>query len=183
MPRSGLTPTTVVATATKLADRNPGTRVTFAQLAGELGVKPPSLYNHVDGVDGLERLMAIDGILELSDRCRTAVMGTTGAAAIDALAHAYRTYAIEHPGVYPLTQVARPGDEEYEAAAARLLEPVQAILAGFEVAGDDLIHAIRAVRSALHGFALLESGSGFGLEVDVDESFRWMTSFLVRALS
>jgi hypothetical protein len=33
------------------------------------------------------------------------------------------------------------------------------------------VHAARAFRSALHGFVGLEAAGGFGIPVDLDESF------------
>lgn len=183
MPRAGLTPQTVARTATSLVDREGRAALTIARVAEELGVQPPSLYNHIDGLEALERLVALDGIDRLSDTCRSAVMGRAGADGLRAMAHAYRAFAVNHPGVYLFTQVSRPGDAEYEAKAARLLEPVFAILAGFGLPNADLVHAARAVRSALHGFAVLESGAGFGLDVDVDQSFEWMLAAIERGLA
>jgi hypothetical protein len=49
--------------------------------------------------------------------------------------------------------------------------------------GDDAIDAIRALRSALHGFVLLETGGGFGLPVDVDRSFERLVAGLASAFA
>jgi hypothetical protein len=38
------------------------------------------------------------------------------------------------------------------------------------------------VRSALHGFVALETGGGFGIPVDLDESFDRMVAALARGL-
>lgn len=182
MARAGLTPAIVADTAAAMLDADPGIEVTLARVAHELGVKPPSLYNHVDGVEALMRMVAVRGVDVLAEACRAAVMGRSGSEAFRALADAYRLYAVTHPGVYPLTQVARPGDADYEAAAGRLLEPVLALLGGFGFDDRDLVHAARAIRSALHGFSLLETGSGFGMEVDPQQSWRWMIEFVERGL-
>jgi hypothetical protein len=146
-------------------------------------VRSPSLYNHIDGLEGLEREIALGGVDQLAEVCRTAVMGRSGADALRAMAHAYRDFARSQPGVYALTQVARPQDSEYEAKAERALEPVFAVLAGFGLDGEDLIHAARALRAALHGFTLLEVQGGFGLDVDVDASFEWMVATLEGGLA
>lgn len=57
-----------------------------------------------------------------------------------------------------------------------------ALLSGFGVPDADLIHAARSIRSALHGFATLEIQAGFGLDVDIDESFEWFLDSLERSL-
>ena len=182
MPRAGLTPDVVRRAAAALLNREGRQALTLARVADELGVRSPSLYNHIDGLEGLEREIVLGGVDQLADICRTAVMGRSGADALRAMAHAYRDFARSQPGVYALTQVARPQDAEYEARAKRVLDPVIAVLAGFGLDGEDLIHAARALRAALHGFTLLEVQGGFGLDVDVDASFEWMIGTVERGV-
>jgi Tetracyclin repressor-like, C-terminal domain len=45
------------------------------------------------------------------------------------------------------------------------------------------LHAIRAVRSGVHGFAELEIAGGFGIPLDVDKSFDWLVAALRAGLS
>ena len=182
MPRAGLDRGRVTAAAAAILDKEGPDSLSLARVASELGVKPPSLYNHVDGLDGLIRCIALEGIRGLADACRTASMGRSGPDALRSLLRAYRTYAAEHPGVYPLTQVARPDDEEISSASDRALEPALAVLGAFGIDGDDLIHAARAVRSAVHGFCLLEANGGFGYDHDPDESFERMIDVLSAGL-
>jgi hypothetical protein len=56
-----------------------------------------------------------------------------------------------------------------------------AVLRGFGITEDRSVHAIRALRSALHGFVDLEVQGGFGLPEDVDESFALLVEGFVRA--
>jgi AcrR family transcriptional regulator len=178
--RRGLSRAAVVQTAARLADRDGYDALTLGAVAAAVGVRPPSLYNHVEGLAGLRRDLALAGLTELGERIRDAAVGRSGEDALLALADAYRAYAREHPGVYrALQRAAGPGDDEIAAAGARLLEPVFAVLAGFGLGGDAGIHAARALRSALHGFVELERVGGFGIDLDLDESYR----FLVRAVA
>jgi len=57
-----------------------------------------------------------------------------------------------------------------------------AVLTGFGLADDDLVHAMRGLRAALHGFALLSCGDGFGLPVDAAESRRRLVATIVAGL-
>ena len=82
----------------------------------------------------------------------------------------------------PVEQRSRPGDPAYEARAARLLEPVLALLSGYGLPDADLVHAARTLRSALHGFVTLELHAGFGLDLNVGDSFDWMLDTLERGL-
>lgn len=171
--RRGLTPAAVAETAGRLADRGGIDTLTLGAVAVELGVRTPSLYNHVDGLPGLRRALLLLGLAELGEAIRDAAVGRSGDDAVIALAGAYRAFARRRPGLYAALQRApEPGDAEVEAAAARLLEPVFAALRGYGLEGDQAVHAARALRSAMHGFVDLERVGGFGIDLDLDESYR-----------
>jgi AcrR family transcriptional regulator len=171
--RRGLDQAQVVDAAIAIADAEGLEAVTLARVAAALGVRSPSLYNHVDGRDGLIRGVAIRSTRELATALRRAATGRSGADAIAAVAQAHRGYARTHPGRYAAT-VAAParGDAEHEEAAADAVDVLTSVLGGSGLDGDEVIHAVRALRSAIHGFAALEASGGFGLAVDPDDSFR-----------
>ena len=52
----------------------------------------------------------------------------------------------------------------------------------YEGSGDDAIHAVRALRSLIHGFATLEQGGGFGIPLDLDESFRRLIAIYIAGI-
>jgi AcrR family transcriptional regulator len=184
MPRAGLSTASVVGAAAELADAEGLDALTLARLAGAVGVRTPSLYNHVGSLDDVRRRVALVALTELGDALRDAAVGRAGDDAVTAVAHAYRGYARAHPGRYAATQRApSDADDELRAAAGRAVDVVLAILRGYGIEGDDAIHAARAVRSALHGFVALEAGGGFGIPVDLDESFDRMVAALARGLS
>jgi AcrR family transcriptional regulator len=177
--RRGLSRVAVGETAARLADERGYDALTLGAVAAALGVRPPSLYNHVDGLHGLRRDLALRGVEELGDRLRDAAVGRAGADALAALAVAYRAYARERPGLYcALQRAADPGDAELRDAVMRALQPVLAVLAGYGLQGDAAIHAARTLRSALHGFVELERLGGFGIDVDLDRSYGWMVAAL-----
>jgi AcrR family transcriptional regulator len=172
MPRVGLDAARVVDTASAIADAEGLGAVTLTRVATELGVRPPSLYNHIDGRDGLLRQIALGALHELTASLRAAAVGRSGADALVAAARAYRAYAREHPGCYAATVAAPPGDDdEHRTAAAETVDVMLAILRGWDLEGEQAIHAVRGIRSAVHGFVTLESADGFGMPVDLDESF------------
>jgi hypothetical protein len=55
-------------------------------------------------------------------------------------------------------------------------------MASLGLQGVDAIHALRAFRSMVHGFATLEAAGAFGLPQDCDESFRRLVEGLVAGL-
>jgi AcrR family transcriptional regulator len=181
--RKGLTEASVVACAAGLADRDGLDALTLGAVAAALDVRVPSLYNHVAGLAGLRRALALEGLRELGERLLTAVVGRAGDDALAGMAAAYRAYAREHPGVYEALQRApAPGDAELAAAAEALLGTVLAVLSGYGLADDELIHAARGLRSALHGFAGLERAGGFAIDLDPDASFAWLVETLAAGM-
>src|SRR5437762_5111966 len=179
MPRAGLDTARVVGAAAVLADAEGLDAVTLARVAAGLGVRAPSLYNHVDGRGGLLRALALRGVRELTAALRDAAVGRSGADALGATARAYRAYARAHPGLYAASVAApAPDDAEHMAAARETVELVYAVLRGWALEGDDAVHAARAFRSAVHGFVLLEAAGGFGIPVDLDDSFERLVATL-----
>ncbi|MEV2278819.1 TetR/AcrR family transcriptional regulator [Nocardiopsis sp. NPDC049922] len=183
MPRAGLSPRLVAEEAARLIDEQGLDALSLAAVAKRFGVAVPSLYKHVHGLAGLRREVALLGAAELGERLRTAATGLAGPDALRAVAAAYRRYAHAHPGRYAALQRA-PGDDDHEArkVSAVPVEVLTAVLAGFGIGGGQAVHAVRALRSALHGFVDLETRGGFGLPEDVDESYELLVEGFVRAV-
>jgi AcrR family transcriptional regulator len=173
----------VVVEAERIADEVGLSRLTLAALAESLGVRQPSLYKHIDGMDALQRSIAIRAKAELADVLGRAAVGKSGDDAIRALASTYRRWAIEHPGRYSATvRAPEPADTDDQAASAAVVGVVLDILDGYDIHGTDAIDATRAIRSTLHGFISLESASGFGLPLDINRSFDRLVDGLIVAL-
>jgi AcrR family transcriptional regulator len=183
VPRAGLTPAIVVEAAARLADEVGPEKLTLARLARRLGVALPSLYKHIRGLDALLQKVSALATAELAASLSDAAVGRSGTDAVRAIAAAFREYARRHPGRYLTTQrVPDPDDPQHVAAGDRAVGAVYAVLRGYGLSGDDAVDATRAVRSAIHGFIVLEAGGGFGLPRDVDRSFDQMVTALDIAL-
>jgi AcrR family transcriptional regulator len=164
----------VIETAAGLADEaGDHQAVTLTALAAALDVRPPSLYNHLAGLDDLHQGLALLGLRLLTDEVRQAAAGLAGRAALLAIADAYRSFARAHPGLYPLTiRAAGPEEPELAAAGLALLQYLQLVLASCGLAGDAALHAIRGLRAVLHGFVSLEAAGGYKMALDVGTSYR-----------
>ncbi len=186
MPRAGLDKETVVETAATLLNTEGAEALTLNRLAQELGVKTPSLYNHVDGLPGLYRELALLNARTLGERFTQAAIGKAGPVALIAIAQAYRAYIKESPGVYLASLrssgAQQPVDAELSAAEETSLRVTVAVVASFGLTGEDALHAVRGLRSLVHGFATLEIAGGFGLSLSLDESFDRLLQMFLRAL-
>ena len=183
MARAGLTHKSVLDDATLFVDTEGFEELTLGKLARRLNVKPPSLYNHVNGLEGLRRDLTLRGLQILGQDFQKAAVGKSGKAALLSIARAYRRFAHTHPGLFTATLRHVEGEsEDLQAAGKLVLETILAVLKSFGLSGDDALHATRALRSALAGFVLLEQSRGFGLALDVDESFDRLLLLFVRQL-
>ncbi|CAN5241207.1 TetR-like C-terminal domain-containing protein [soil metagenome] len=155
-----------------MADEVGLSSLTLAALAERLGVKQPSLYKHIDSLAGLHRSVSLLAKRELGETISRAAVGRSGAEAIFAMSHAYRNWAILHPGRYDVTQIPpAPGDVEDETTMMAAIQTLADVLAAYQLEGDDAVDAIRALRSIIHGFVALETSGGFALAADIDRSF------------
>ena len=184
MPRAGLTGDDVVASAAGLADEIGFQGVTMGLLADRLGVRPPSLYKHVGGLADLQHRVATLAMAELGEVIRDAVQGRAGFDALAALLTAVRDYVAGHPGRYTATVGAEFSgpDDPLLAASTRVLDSIAAVLRGYGIGEDEMDHAIRTLRSTIHGFAMLDASRGFQWDADPDQSFDWMIRFIDRGL-
>jgi len=177
---------TVVKAAAELINAEGVDALSLSRLAGLLGIRTPSLYNHIDGLPGLRRELALMNARRLGDLLGNAAIGKSGPEALMAVAQAYRAYIKECPGLYAMSLRASgmqaPVDVELQSAENRAVEIAMAVVASFGLAGEDGLHAVRGLRSLVHGFATLEVAGGFGLPLDCDESFRRLVSMFIRGL-
>ena len=168
----------VIREAAALADElGAASAVSLTALAQALEVRPPSLYNHIDGLEDLQYGLALHGLRQLLVELRQASQGLVGREALMAIAGAYRQFAHEHPGLYPLIiRAPEPDQSELVALSQELLQMLLLLMASQGLQGDDALHAIRGLRAVLHGFASLEAAGGFKMALDREESFQRLVS-------
>lgn len=183
MPRAGLSRDLVVAEAARVADEVGFDRLTLAAVASRLGVRLPSLYKHVAGLDALRVHVAAVAARELAAELSAAAVGRSGPEALVETAVAYREYARRRPGAYAATLAAPGGDSEHREAAEALLRVVLAVLAGFRLEDDDAVDAVRGLRALLHGFVAIENAGGFRLPRDLDCSYRRLVETYAQGLA
>ena len=184
--RARLDKSAVVRAAADLVNAGGWEALTLAKLAEALGVQTPSLYNHVEGLAGLRRELTLLSTCELCDQMANAAIGQSGPEAVRRIARAYRHYIKDNAGVYLLSVRSAlrtsPPDAELQKAQSRTVEVILAVVASFGLGEKDALHAIRGLRSLVHGFATLEIAGGFGLPLDCEESFRRLVETYIREL-
>lgn len=182
-PRVGITYVDVVKAAADLANAKGLKEVTMANLAKELQIKSPSLYNHIRGLPELMELLTIQALEELSNRMTKAGNLLENKDAIYALSNAYLSYAREQPGLYELTiESTISKREEIQLLSNQMIELLTEVLKPYHLNKEENIHAIRGLRSILHGFASIESNKGFGMDIDRNASFQYLITTFIEGL-
>lgn len=183
-PRAGLDLHRIIMQAAHMADAEGVESVTLASLAQQLGVRSPSLYNHVNGLPALRSHLAVYGLSRMDEELERGATGKVGEEAVVGLADAYLNFAREHPGLYALTLQSPPLDhQEHVRLGERLVARLLDVLEPFGLSEEEGIHAVRGLRSLLHGFASIERQGGFGMPIDIRTSFLFVLDRFLKGLN
>lgn len=180
-PRQGLDFKKVIQTGENLANREGFYAVTIASLAKELNVRPPSLYNHIKGLEELRKELALSGLQQLYHLLKSAVEHVSVEDAVYRLSKAYVSFVRKSPGIYEATATVAPRiqDEEVQKASDNIVFLVLDVLKPYHLPENEALHAVRSLRSILHGFSSLEQKGGFGMSLSTDETL----DFLIRTFA
>lgn len=172
MARAGLSVDRLVGAAAELADAVGFENVTVSALARHFGVKDASLYSHIRNLDDLRQRVALKATTEMADAVTEAIAGRAGKDALVAFAHAYRDYALAHPGRYVALQLRLEPDRlAAHPGAVRGIQATYDVLRAYGLREPDLTDAARLFRSTFHGFIAIESADGFAHPRPTDASW------------
>lgn len=162
MARKGLSRDAIVDAAAALAEQKGMENVTVRELADALGVKPASLYNHLQGLPELNVRLAERAIDRLMGTLEQAMDGRPVPDTLRAVAAAYRAFAQEQPQLYRamllLPRFSDPGlvarKKAFMDLFVRMLEPLG-------LPTEQTLHLSRLIRGTLHGYVSMETAGFF----------------------
>lgn len=161
MVKGTLNRSAVVASAAEVADRDGFDAVTMSGVARHLGIQPASLYSHVRDLAALLEGIQELALAELADEVGLETAGRSGRAALVGLAEAHRRYARQSVGRWAALQRPATPATAQSAGATRLARLNFAVLAGYGIGDDELVHATRFVGATINGYLSLERSGGF----------------------
>ncbi|RLL43752.1 TetR/AcrR family transcriptional regulator [Oceanobacillus piezotolerans] len=178
--RAGLDKQKILETAIDIADKEGIDALTIAALAKKFSVRSPSLYNHINGLEELRNELSLYGLNELYQRLDRSVIGKQKGEAVHSMADAYLTFAESHPGLYRFTLTAPdPNDTSKLETGNNIIALISEVLRDYGLEEKAVIHAVRGLRSILHGFVTLEQIEAFKLPISIKESLHiTINSFL-----
>ncbi len=133
----------------------------MAAIAASVGVKVPSLYNHVAGLDDIRARVQANAMADLSADLQQAAMGRSGGDALRAMCATLRTFALRRPNRYVAMTRAPVDRVLWFEAAAGADRAVRAALRSFELDEEDVFAALVSLFATAHGFMSLEIGGAF----------------------
>ena len=173
----------VLEAARALSDVSGVGALSIKELADQLKIRPPSVYAHFGGLTELRRELALWAYRAITRKMTEAAVGLAGKDALLALGHAYLEFIRASPGLYSAI-VSSPdvADTELRAAGVAWLAVFECVLATLGLPAEHATHALRGIRSIVHGFGMLETNGAFLTPVDRDTSFRHVLQTFVEGI-
>jgi len=161
LAQKGISKDIILAKAIELVEKNKNPVISMRELAEELEIKTPSLYNHVKSMNELLIDISRYAAEELKQTQLAAIKGKYREDALFALATAYRRFAKEHIGLYKVTiSLSNLQGDILTQTATAIAEPIFFVLSQYDLSEEQTIHWQRILRSIIHGF-LSQEEAGF----------------------
>lgn len=179
----GVDKTAILTVAASIADRDGLDAITMKNLAQELGVQPPSLYNHIAGLAELKHELMIFGWKELEQQLIRSAVGVGGWNAFRAMCRTFYRFSVEHPGVFnAMLWYNKYTDSESMNATQELFGFFYRFMESAGISRQNSEHILRTMRGFLEGFALLVNNGAFGHSASIDESFEISLEILIAGI-
>ena len=183
MARMGLDKDIIIYRAAQLANNVGLDNITLKALANDLNIQPPSLYNHISGLDDLKKELMLYGWLQMEDQILEAVAGISGYNAIEVMCRTVFEYATTNPGVFnAMVWYNKFENDETNNATKKLFPVVLKVFSSLNISQEDSDHLVRTFRSFLEGFALLVNHNAFGNPISINDSFELSLKVLMAGM-
>lgn len=154
---------TLIKKARKLIEREGIEQLSLAKLAKEVGIKAPSLYNHIQSKESLLHAVIEDTYQQLFEAYNEAIQNEVLAPEeqILALSNAHYKFAHANPNTYILAYTAAE-PRELSDPNMLLKQALQIQQIVKEITGDEKsLTAVRGLLALVHGFVMLELNGQF----------------------
>ena len=149
---------TIINTARALIEREGIEHLSLAKLAKEVGIKAPSLYNHIDSKNSLLHAVIEETYLQLFTAYDKALesSGSSPEEKLLTILDAHYRFAHANPRSYILAYTAADADQ-LNNPDMLLQKAIQIQVIIKEIAGEgNSLTALRGLLALVHGFVMLE---------------------------
>lgn len=173
----------VLQAAAEMADTGGLESVTLKALANKLGIRSPSLYNHVKSLEDLRVSLMLYGWTQLENEIMTAAVGKSGDDAVKAICKTFMVYATSHPGVFNAMEwYNQHSSDEAMQTTERMVTTIFNVLSSYKIENKHKVHLVRMFRSFLQGFISITNNKGFGNPVSLQESYDFAIDIILQGL-
>lgn len=170
----------ILDTAARMADEEGIANITLKSLAEKLGVKPPSLYKHINGLDELNKELMLYGWGLLEKEMMKAAIGKAKDDALIALSYTYRNFVALHRGLFEAMQWYNMYQtNEHLQATEGLVSIIFQVLDAYHLPEEQKVHIVRMFRGFLQGFSAIEIHNGFGNSLPVEDTFNFSLKMIL----
>lgn len=183
MPRIGLTREKVIEQAAMLANEKGLAYVTITTLAAHLGIKKPSLYNHITSQEDIYQGIMIYGWKNGAEAITEHIAEEDAHEALKEYTRRFYKYAIDNPGIFEaMLWYNKYKSEELIQATTKLYTFFFAQTDKLHIDRIIANHLLRTYRAFLEGFLLLVIHDSFGNPISVNESFELSLDVLLKGM-
>jgi len=154
----------IIEAARRLLEEQGPEALSMRNVAAEIGIRAPSLYEHVTDKRALESAIIADALTEQGEAQLAFLENYHGDDPLTGIAKNYRQWALDHPHLYRLVFSRDLDRDEPAVVTAEHLaaQPMR------RITGGD-ISASRAIWAFAHGMVSLELADRFPPDTDIDE--------------
>ena len=183
MPRTGLSKEEIIEKAAALANEKGLSYLTVTTLSEYLGIKKPSLYNHVKTIDDVHYKLMIYGWKKVSEEIVTGIDSGDPNENLKIFGRAFYRFAIENPGVFEaMLWYNKYSDDSLLEATEGLYSFFFEQTDGLDIDRKVANHLLRTYRAFIEGFIMLQIHNSFGNPISVDESFEISINVLISGI-
>jgi len=161
----------IILVAIALANEKGLEKITLKEIALELHIKTPSLYNHIKNIEEVKLLIAQRGLKKLKEIIINSSIGLKGEEAILLISKNYLSFAKENPVLYQaINAYGNIENEHLVKLSSDITTILFKIVACYTKEIEEQTHIVRGLRSIIDGFCHLNMTNGFAIEVPIDQS-------------
>ncbi len=174
-PRAQISLAQILEAAIEICNVKGYEQLALSSISDKLGIKTPSLYNHIQGLSDLKQKMAYYGLQILYESIVHSVIGCIGDDAIISASKAYITFVNRNPGLYSsISKVPDPNELQFADLSNQLVQILVKLFKVYDLSEEDSIHAVRGLRSMLHGFSFIQMDVGFRMNYSQEDSLNFV---------
>ena len=183
MPRTGLTKEEIIEKAAALANEKGLSYLTVTTLSEYLGIRKPSLYNHIKTIDDLYYKLMIYGWKKVSEEIAVGINSSDPNENLKTFGRSFYKFALENPGVFEaMLWYNKYSDESLLEATDGLYSFFFEQTDGLGIDREVANHLLRTYRAFLEGFVMLQIHNSFGNPISIDESFEISINVLISGI-